>query len=100
VATIFALQFAGNQMTALVIEFAGVAAIMYFLFILPQKKERQKHQELLASLKPGDQVVTAGGLVGQIVSIKDGVIMMKTGDARVEVERARISRRGTPPAEA
>jgi preprotein translocase subunit YajC len=94
----FGLQ--GGQGLALLIQFVLIIGIMYFLFILPQKREKKRHQEMIASLKPGDQVVTLGGLVGEIVSIRDEVVTMKTGDARVAVERARISRRGTPTAAA
>lgn len=93
-------QARGGQGTALIIQFVLIIAIMYFLFILPQRKERKRHQEMLAALKPGDQIATAGGLVGEVISIKDETVTLKTGDARVVVERARVARRITPPAAA
>jgi preprotein translocase subunit YajC len=86
--------------TATVIYFVAMVAIMYFLIILPQRRERKKHQEMVDSLKPADQVVTTGGLVGEVLFIKDDLVTLKTGDSKVVVERARIARRVTPPAAA
>jgi preprotein translocase subunit YajC len=92
--TMLALQAGG---TGTLIYFVAMVAIMYFLIILPQRRERKRHQELVATLKPSDQVVTMGGLVGEVVGIKDDLVTLKTGDSRVVVERARIVRRVTPP---
>jgi preprotein translocase subunit YajC len=57
-----------------------IFAIMYFLLIRPQQKKLKQHQSMVASLRRGDQVVTAGGLIGKVSKIKD--------DAEVEVELA------------
>jgi preprotein translocase subunit YajC len=83
---------------ATIIYFVAMVAIMYFLIILPQQRERKKHKELLDSLKASDQVVTFGGLVGEVLFIKDDLVTIKTGDSKVVVERARIARRVTPSA--
>ncbi len=66
--------------------------IFYFLFIMPQRREQKRHREMIAALNRGDQVVTMGGLVGEIVAIKEDLVTIKSGDARVVVERARIAR--------
>ena len=71
--------------------------IVYFLFIMPQRKEQKRHRELLGSLKPGMEVVTVGGVVGEIISIKDDLVTLKSGDARIVVERPRIIRLLNPP---
>jgi preprotein translocase subunit YajC len=85
-------------MTAILIQVVPLIAIMYFLFILPQRKEQKRHRELVASLKPGQEVVTTGGLVGEIIQIRDDVVTLKSGDARVVVERVRIARLHVQPA--
>ena len=85
---------------ALLIQFVLIIAIVYFLFIMPQRREQKRHRELLASLRPGMEVVTAGGIVGEIIMIKDELVTLKSGDARVVVERPRIMRLLTPPAAA
>ena len=91
--TTLALQSGGP---ATIIYFVAMVGIMYFLVIMPQQRERKRHREMVASLKPADQVVTMGGLVGEVISIKDELVTIKSGDSRVVVERARIARRITP----
>lgn len=93
---VLALQFGGAG-TGLMIQLVLIVAIMYFLFILPQRREQKRHREMLAALKAGDQVVTMGGLIGDIVHLKDEQVTLKTGDARVIVERARIARLASDP---
>jgi len=83
----------------LLLQFVFIIAIVYFLFILPQRREQKRHRELLASLKPGMEVVTAGGIVGEIILIKDDLVTLKSGDSRVVVERPRILRLLNPTAE-
>jgi preprotein translocase subunit YajC len=48
-----------------------IFGIMYFLLIRPQQKKIKEHQNLLAALRRGDQVVTQGGVIGKIVKVKD-----------------------------
>jgi len=55
-----------------------IFAIMYFLLIRPQQKKVKEHQKMVAALRRGDQVVTAGGLIGKVSKVKD--------DGEVEVE--------------
>lgn len=91
-------QASGGGGTVLLVQLVLIVAIMYFLFILPQRREQKRHREMIAALRPGLEVVTAGGLVGEIVQLKEEMITLKTGDARVVVERTRISRLLNPPA--
>ena len=48
-----------------------IFAIMYFLLIRPQQKKLKEHQEMVAALRRGDQVVTQGGLIGKVTKVKD-----------------------------
>ena len=57
-----------------------IFAIMYFLLIRPQQKKVKEHQAMVEALRRGDQVVTAGGLVGKVTKVRD--------DGEVEVEIA------------
>jgi preprotein translocase subunit YajC len=57
-----------------------IFVIMYFLLIRPQQKKVKDHQAMIGALRRGDEVVTAGGLIGKITKVKD--------DAEVEVELA------------
>lgn len=65
--------------------------IFYFLLIRPQQKKQKDHKNLLANLKRGDEVVTAGGLIGRITAITDRTITIEVADKiRVKVLRAQI----------
>jgi preprotein translocase subunit YajC len=76
--------------------------VIFFLFwvmiIAPQRKQARAHQEMVAGLQKGDQVVTMGGLIGEILAVKDDQVQLKTGNSTVVVERARIARKNEPPA--
>jgi preprotein translocase subunit YajC len=56
--------------------------IFYFLLIKPQQDRMKKHREMVSNIRRGDTVVTAGGIVGKVVRVKDG-------DAEVEIEIAK-----------
>ena len=53
------------------IPFIAVAAIFYFLLIRPQQKQVKETKKMLEALKPGDRIITRGGMLGAITSIKD-----------------------------
>ena len=83
----------------MIINVVLIGAIFYFLIIRPQRAEQARHREMVASLKRGDRVATAGGLVGEIVAVNEDVITLTTGTAQVMVERAKVARRmGEVPA--
>ena len=49
----------------------GMVAIFWFLIIRPQMKRQKQHQAKIAAVKKGDQVVTAGGLLGKVVKVDE-----------------------------
>jgi preprotein translocase subunit YajC len=67
-------------------------AFMYFLLIRPQRSQQRKHAELLSSLKPGDEVVTAGGIYGEVVQLDAERVMIEIDeDVRIAVARRAIT---------
>ena len=78
----------------------AMLAIFYFILFVPQKRQMKQHQALLASLAKGDQVVTAGGLIGEVVAIRDDQVTLRTGTSTVVVEKLRILRKAAAPAAA
>jgi len=50
---------------------AGMIAIFWFLMIRPQMRQQKEHRARVAAVKKGDQVITAGGLVGKVVRVDD-----------------------------
>ena len=67
----------------IVIPFAAMFAIMYFLLILPEKKRTKKYNTMLSELKVNDQVLTRGGIVGKIITIEDDQMVIQSGPDRV-----------------
>lgn len=58
---------------------------MYFLMIRPQQKEQKARAEMLRSLKPGEKIVSNGGLVGTITKVDDLTLKVRVAE-KVEVE--------------
>ena len=97
----------GNPIIGSIFMYGAIFAIFYFVLIRPQQTQRKKHDEMVRTLKKGDEVVTTGGLVGEVVFIKEvggdnrgsGLedrVTIKTGDTRVVIERGRIAKINRP----
>ena len=78
-------------------------AIMYFLLIRPQRAKQRAAQDLLSQLAPGDEIVTIGGIYGDVVEVyEDKVVLEIAEDVHIEVARkavAQIVQPDTEPAE-
>ena len=96
-----------NPILGSVFMYGAIFAIFYFILIRPQSTQRKKHDEMVRSLKKGDEIVTNGGLVGEVVLIKekggddktagmDDRVTIKSGDTRVIIERGRIAKINRP----
>ena len=71
----------------------GMFAIMYFLIIRPQQKQRRERENLLRAIKKGDRVVTTGGLYGTVVGLSEHTVTLKVADqVKLDFERAAIGR--------
>ena len=100
----------GGSFTPLLFQFGLIFLIFYFLIIRPQQKQRKKHEEAIKRLAKGDRIVTGGGIVGEVVHIKqtvtegvpqpmmDDEITIRSGESRLIVERGRITKITTPGA--
>ena len=83
----------GNPTAIFLIQMLAIFAIVYFLLFRPQRKEQERHQKMLATLKKGDEVVTAGGIIGTVVHAEEDRLTIRTGEStRLVVERGRIAR--------
>jgi len=92
----------GSSLMPLLVQFTLIIGIIYFLMVRPQQKQRRQHEESLRSLKRGDEVVTSGGIVGEVIHIRerskeggnklDDRITIKSGESRLVVERGRIAK--------
>ncbi|MEM7667203.1 MAG: preprotein translocase subunit YajC [Pseudomonadota bacterium] len=69
----------------------GMVVIFWFLIIRPQMKRQKEHQEKVSGLKKGDQVVTAGGLVGKVAKVDDTYVEIDIAkDVRVKAVKHTI----------
>jgi preprotein translocase subunit YajC len=86
------------------VPFILIIAIMYFLVLRPQQQRVKAHQQMVAALKRGDVVVTAGGIVGKVVKVleNDEVMVEIADEVRIRVVKATIAdvRSKTEPSEA
>ena len=89
----------GSGGMIVLMQFVAIGFIFYFLLIRPQRKEQQRHKQMIEELKKGDEVITAGGIIGTVVHTQDDRLTIKSGEnTRVVVQRARIAQvlTGTP----
>jgi preprotein translocase subunit YajC len=70
-----------------------IFAIMYFLLIRPQQKKLKQHKAMVEALRRGDQILTAGGIVGKVASVgADGVLEVEIApNVKVKVMRGTIT---------
>ncbi|TVQ90035.1 MAG: preprotein translocase subunit YajC [Deltaproteobacteria bacterium] len=89
----------GTDWMGLVFMGGAMLAIMYFLMIRPQQREKAAREELLNSLTKGDDVVTAGGLHGKIIIVEADIVKVDIGGkGYVTVDKSAITRKaGDPP---
>lgn len=81
----------GESMFPMVMLLA-IFILFYFMLIRPQNKRAKEHQQLIADLRKGDEVVTNGGFLGKIVKIDDQYIKVALADGiEVPLQRNAIS---------
>ena len=76
-------------------------AIIYFIILRPQQQQKRKHEQSLMSIKKGDEIITNGGIIGDVVHIKtlgtdgaptlDDRVTVRSGESRLVVHRPRIA---------
>jgi preprotein translocase subunit YajC len=69
-----------------------VMGIFYVMLILPQQRQRKKLQEMLGALKPGDKVITNGGIYGTINGLDGDTVILKIADqVKIRIARSAIT---------
>lgn len=69
----------------MVIPFALLFVVFYFVLIRPQRKKDKEIQRMRNSIQVGDEVTTAGGIVGLVVNIKEDTVVIETGGDRSKI---------------
>jgi preprotein translocase subunit YajC len=73
------------------IQMGLIFAIIYFLLLRPRSKQEKRLRERVAELRKGDEVITTGGIIGEVVHLKEDRVTLKSGEARLVVMRDRIA---------
>lgn len=74
-----------------ILPFVFIFAIFYFLVIVPQKKQKQQLQDMIASLKINDEVVTNGGVIGKIKEVRENSYIIQSAEKTlIEIGKSAI----------
>ena len=68
-----------------------MALAMYLLMFRPQQKKAREHAALLKGVKNGDRIVTSGGIIGVVISLKDKSVSIRSADAKLEILKSSIA---------
>src|SRR6266852_4541117 len=69
-----------------------IIGVFYILLIRPQQQRQRQLQETVSQLKAGDKIVTTGGIVGTITSVKDTSFLIRTGEKSIlEIRRSAVA---------
>ena len=79
------------SMLATFIPLILMIVVFYFLLIRPQKKRDKEVQKMRENIEIADEIVTIGGIIGRIFSIKDDTIVIETAGDRSKIRLARWS---------
>jgi preprotein translocase subunit YajC len=68
-----------------------IGVLMWFMMIAPQRKKVKEQEAMLKSLRTGDKIVTASGILGVILSIKDKSVSIRSADTKLEILKSAIT---------
>ncbi len=81
-----AAQAQGGGGLGMIIYLVVMVAIFYFILIRPQKKRQKQMANMLDALQVNDEIVTAGGVVGKVVTIKEDTVTVETSADRTKIK--------------
>ncbi len=84
----------GNPLISMIVSLLPMILIFYFLLIRPQKKQQKRMQNMLDALQINDEVVTIGGIMGKVVTIKEDDVVIETSADRnkIKFQKSAISK--------
>jgi len=77
----------GNPLILIVL----MVIMFYFILIRPQQQQRKRQDKMLQALKSGDKIVTASGIVGLVITVKDKTVSIRSADAKMEVTKSSVT---------
>lgn len=77
---------------AFIIILVAMLVLMYFLLIRPQRAQQRRAQDMLSALKPGDEIITIGGIYGDVIEVEENKVVLEIAeDVHIEVTRKAIA---------
>jgi preprotein translocase subunit YajC len=74
-----------------ILPFVLIFAVFYFLIILPQRRRQRELQDLISKLKAGDRVVTSGGIIATVKSVRDRTLVVMSDKSMLEISRQAVA---------
>ncbi len=90
----FLMAKTGNPMMQFLPLMIIMFAVMYFLIIRPQKQKEKKRQQMITNVRKQDRIVTAGGVHGVVVSVKENEVIVRVDDAKdvkIKVDKSALT---------
>ena len=82
---------AGGGPLSMVMMFALIFGVFYFLVIMPAKKQQKKKDAMIGALKKGDKVVTSGGIYGTVAAVEDDALLLKISEnTKIRIAKSAI----------
>ena len=78
-----------NEMGSMIIMIVLMIAVFYFFMIRPENKKKKEMNEMRNAIKVGDNITTIGGIIGDVVYVKDDGIVIETSADKVRIEFAK-----------
>ena len=76
-----------------IVYIVAIIAIIYLLIIRPQKKRQKQHDDLVSALSLGVEIVTIGGIYGEVSRIKDDTLWIKvSNNVEIEIEKSAVAK--------
>ncbi len=74
-----------------IVPLALIMVVFYFILIRPQQKKAKEQEALLKTIKAGDKVLTASGIIGVVVAVKEKSLSIRSADAKLEILKTAVT---------
>ncbi|HZI17356.1 MAG TPA: preprotein translocase subunit YajC [Pyrinomonadaceae bacterium] len=74
-----------------ILPFILIFGVFYFLIIMPQRRRQRELQDLISKLKAGDRIVTSGGIIGTVKSVRDRTLVVMSDKSMLEISRSAVA---------
>lgn len=85
-------QGGGGSFLTLILPWVLIFGVFYVLIILPQRRRQRELQDTISNLKAGDRIITTGGIIGTVQSVRETSLIVRSADkSMIEVARSAVA---------